>query len=206
MKNLLPPNSTELENNLVEVLGENTELPVDIKSLVTLEKVPSQFLPHIAWEKSVDRWQQNWDDEFKIKQIKTAFDLHRYKGTNYALRKLFESFGFSLTIYEWWQESPKNEPGTFQITIDTLDQELDEQTLNTLLQLFDDARPLTRHCKNIQLILSPIPAKYHVLAGCYSGEETTIFPEVKDAEVTATSIWAFYEHQFTEIYPFGATP
>lgn len=204
MKNLLPPNSTELEKKIAEVLSDNTNLPINISSLVTLENVPSQFLPHIAWEKSVDRWQQNWTDDFKIKQIKTAFDLHKYKGTNYALRRLFESFGFSLTIYEWWQESPKNEPGTFQITIDTLNQELSEETINTLLQLFDDARPLTRHCRNIQINVPPNFGQLHALAGCYSGDETTIFPEVKDAVIAATPIWAFYEHQHTEIYPFGA--
>ncbi|EHU1482452.1 phage tail protein I [Acinetobacter baumannii] len=205
MKNLLPPNSTELETKITEVLSKNSNLPVDIKSLVTLNNIPSQFLPHIAWEKSVDRWQQNWSENIKKEQIKAAFEVHKYKGTNYALRKIVEAFGYSLTIYEWWQESPMNEPGTFQIAIDTNSHELTEEGLNTLLQLIDDARPLTRHCKHVQINVLPVSARVHYLAGCYSGDDTTIFPKVPDIAIQAIPIWAFHEHQLTEIYPFGAT-
>ncbi|MBP4976394.1 phage tail protein I [Acinetobacter baumannii] len=204
MKNLLPPNSTELERKITEVLAENCNIPVDIKSLVTLINVPSQFLPHLAWEKSVDRWQQNWPENIKKEQIKNAFQVHKYKGTNYALRKIVEAFGYSLTIYEWWQESPANEPGTFQIAIDTNSRELTEEGLNTLLQLLNDACPLTRHCKHIQINVSPSYAQIHALAGCYSGDDTTIFPEVQDAVLIATPVWAFYEQTETEIYPLGA--
>ncbi|MDC4915725.1 phage tail protein I [Acinetobacter baumannii] len=204
MKNILPPNSTELERKITEVLAENCEVPVGIKSLVTLTNVPSQFLPHLAWEKSVDRWQQNWPEHIKKEQIKNSFQVHKYKGTNYALRKIVEAFGYSLTIYEWWQETPRNEPGTFQIAIDTNSQELTEEGLNTLVQLLNDARPLTRHCKQIQINVVPIISQIHALAICYSGDETTIFPEIKDIEILSTPFLVFNEHQITEIYPFGA--
>ena len=96
------------------------------------------------------------------------------------------------------------EPGTFQIAIDTNNQTLTEQGLNILLQLIDDARPLTRHCKHIQINITPSYAQLYVLAGCYSGDETTIFPEVQDAVIQAIPIWVFYEQTETEIYPFGA--
>lgn len=204
MKNLLPPNSTELERKIAEEFGNNSNLPANLRSLVTLNDVPSQFLPHLAWENSVDRWKQDWPEEVKKQQIKASFEVHKYKGTNYAIRKIVEAFGYSVTIYEWFQEVPMNEPGTFQIAIDTNNQTLTEKGLNTLLQLIDDARPLTRHCKHIQINISPSYAQIYALAGCYSGDETTIFPEIQDALISAIPIWAFYEHQETEIYPFGA--
>lgn len=204
MKNLLPPNSTDLERKVAEELGNNSNLPANLRSLVTLNDVPSQFLPHLAWENSVDRWQQDWPEEVKKQQIKASFEVHKYKGTNYALRKIVEAFGYSVTIYEWWQEVPMSEPGTFQIAIDTNNQSLTEQGLNTLLQLIDDARPLTRHCKHIQINVTPSYAQIYALAGSYSGDDTTIFPEVQDAIISAIPIWAFYEQTETEVYPFGA--
>ena len=205
MKNLLPPNSTELERKVADKLGNNSNLPVNLRSLVTLNDVPSQFLPHLAWENSVDRWQQDWSEEIKKQQIKASFEIHKYKGTNYALRKIVEAFGYNVTIYEWWQEVPMNEPGTFKIAIDTNNQELTEQRLQVLLQLIDDARPLTRHCKNIQINVKPSMAYFHALAACYVGEETTIFPEIPVVNISPDIFWTFHEHQFIEIYPFGVT-
>ncbi|MEN3968648.1 phage tail protein I [Acinetobacter sp. BWR-L5] len=205
MATLLPPNSTTLERHVCHAASNAIELEVNIKSIATLKNLPNDFLPLIAWQNSVDRWNRNWSEEQKIAQIKASFEIHKYKGTNYALRKIVEAFGYNVTIYEWWQEVPISEPGTFQILIDTNNQVLTEQGLKVLLQLIDDAKPLTRHCKNIQINVQPSIANYHALAACYSGDETTIYPEIPVISILPSIFWAFYEHQTTEIYPFGVT-
>lgn len=204
MMNLLPPNSTNFEKKIVETTSKLTNLNADLSSLIRVDDAPSDFLSILAWQFSVDRWQDDWSDDVKRAQIKNSIKVHTYKGTNFALRSIVESFGYSITIYEWWQEVPMNEPGTFQISIDTNNQELTEQGLKTLIQLLDDARPLTRHCKNIQINVTPSYAQIHALAGSYSGEDTTIFPEVPDILMITSQRWAFYEQHEIEIYPFGA--
>lgn len=200
--NLLPPNATDFENKIVETSALTLDLNSDLSSLVRLNDSPSQFLASIAWQFSVDRWSTNWSDEKKKKQIKNSFKVHQHKGTNYALKTIVESFGFTLTIYEWWQESPTNEPGTLQLLIDTNDEELTQDDLTVLLQLINDAKPLSRHITNIQINASPVKATLHFLAACYTGEETTIYPELIDCILPIQPLWAFYEHQEIEIYPY----
>ena len=201
MKNLLPPNSTELERKVAEELGNNSNLPANLRSLVTLNDVPSQFLPHLAWENSVDRWQQDWPEEVKKQQIKASFEVHKYKGTNYSLRKIVEAFGYSVTIYEWWQEVPMNEPGTFQITIETNGRSLTEKTSKTLVELLYDAKPLTRELKGIEINVINVKGETNVACACYCGEDITIYPKVDDPQSMIYPFFSFYEHELTSVYP-----
>ncbi|HAV5548917.1 TPA: phage tail protein I, partial [Acinetobacter baumannii] len=149
--NLLPPNTTAFEMKIVETTAKTTELNTNLSSLIRIDDAPADFLSILAWQFSVDRWQDDWPDEVKRAQIKNSIKVHTYKGTNYALRSIVESFGYSITIHEWWQESPMNEPGTFQITIDTNGRALTEKTSKTLVELLNDAKPLTRELKGIEI-------------------------------------------------------
>ncbi|MDT1899085.1 phage tail protein I, partial [Acinetobacter baumannii] len=74
-----------------------------------------------------------------------------YKGTNFALQSIVESFRYSLSVQEWWQESPMSEPGTFYLTIETNGRGLTEKTSKTLVELLHDAKPLTRQLKGIEI-------------------------------------------------------
>ncbi|WP_163114303.1 phage tail protein I, partial [Acinetobacter pittii] len=149
--NLLPPNTTPFEKRIVETTAKTTELNTNLSSLIRVDDAPADFLSILAWQFSVDRWQDDWPDEVKRAQIKNSIKVHTYKGTNFALRSIVESFGYSLTIHEWWQESPMNEPGTFQITIETNGRALTEKTSKTLVELLQDAKPLTRELKGIEI-------------------------------------------------------
>lgn len=126
--NLLPPNATNFENKLVKTTSKISEIDTDLSRLIRVDDAPSDFLSILAWQFSVDRWQDDWPDELKRAQIKNSIKVHTYKGTNFALRSIVESFGYSLTIHEWWQENPMNAPGTFQITIETNGRALTEKT------------------------------------------------------------------------------
>ncbi|HCA5279490.1 TPA: phage tail protein I, partial [Acinetobacter baumannii] len=139
--NLLPPNTTVFEKKIIETTAKTTELNTNLSSLIRIDDAPADFLSILAWQFSVDRWQDDWPDEIKRAQIKNSIKVHTFKGTNFALRSIVESFGYSLTIHEWWQESPKNEPGTFQITIDTNGKSLSERDEKTLVDLLKDAKP-----------------------------------------------------------------
>ncbi|AVN19430.1 phage tail protein I [Acinetobacter pittii] len=199
--NLLPPNTTAFENKIVETTAKSTELNSDLSSLIRVDDAPSDFLSILAWQFSVDRWQDDWPDEVKRAQIKNSIKVHTYKGTNFALRSIVESFGYSLTIHEWWQESPMNEPGTFQITIETNGRALTEKTSKTLVELLQDAKPLTRELKGIEINVINVQGETNVACGCYGGDDVTIYPKVDDPNSLIYPIFAFYEHETTSIYP-----
>ncbi|MDP7844814.1 phage tail protein I, partial [Acinetobacter pittii] len=58
--NLLPPNTTAFENKIVETTAKSTELNSDLSSLIRVDDAPSDFLSILAWQFSVDRWQDDW--------------------------------------------------------------------------------------------------------------------------------------------------
>ncbi|MDC5448450.1 phage tail protein I [Acinetobacter baumannii] len=198
---LLPPNITAFEKKIVETTAKTTELNTNLSSLIRVDNAPADFLSILAWQFSVDRWQDDWPDEVKRAQIKNSIKVHTYKGTNYALRSIVESFGYSITIHEWWQESPMNEPGTFQITIDTNGRALTEKTSKTLVELLNDAKPLTRELKGIEINVINVQGETNVACGCYGGDDVTIYPKIDDPNSLIYPVFAFYEHETTSIYP-----
>lgn len=199
--NLLPPNTTQLEKKLTEASASALSLNGDLSSLIRIDDAPSDFLSILAWQFSVDRWQDDWPDEVKRAQIKNSIKVHTYKGTNFALRQIVESFGYSLTVHEWWQETPMNEPGTFQITVDTNGKALTERTYKTLVELLHDAKPLTRELKGIEINVINVQGETNVAAAMYCGEDITIYPKVDDPNSLIYPIFAFYEHEITTIFP-----
>lgn len=199
--NLLPPNTTQIEKKITEVSASAFNLNGDLSSLIRIDDAPSDYLSILAWQFSVDRWQDDWSDEIKRAQIKNSITVHRHKGTNFALRSIVESFGYSLSVHEWWQENPMNEPGTFQITVETNGKALSERTYKTLVELLHDAKPLTRELKGIEINVINVEGETNVAAAIYCGEDVTIYPKVDDPQSLIYPIFAFYEHEITQIYP-----
>lgn len=201
MSKLLPPNSTQLERNICEATALATDLDVNIKTIATLQNTPNDFLPLIAWQNSVDRWNRDWSEKQKIAQIKASFQIHQRKGTVAALKEITKAFGYSLTVTEWWQEEPTNTPGTFQITIDTEGNELTESGYNTLVSLLNDAKPLTRELKGIELNVVSVRGDTNVACAMYDGEDVTIYPKQNESIPFIYPIFAHYGHDETTVYP-----
>lgn len=201
MGHLLPPNSTQLERNVCEATSPATNLDVNIKSLCTLKNPLKDFLPLIAWQNSVDRWNRNWSEKQKIAQIKASFQIHRKKGTVAALKEITTAFGYSLTVTEWWQEKPNNTPGTFQITIDTEGNDLTESGYNTLVSLLNDAKPMTRELKGIELNVVSVRGDTNVACAMYDGEDVTIYPKQNEFVPFIYPIFAHFGHDDTTVYP-----
>lgn len=199
--NLLPPNTTAFEKRIVETTTATTDINTDLSSLIRIDDAPSDFLSILAWQFSVDRWQDDWPDEVKRAQIKNSIKVHSHKGTNYALRQIVESFGFSLTVHEWWQESPMNAPGTFQLTIDTNGKTLSERDEKTLVDLLKDAKPLTRELKAIETNVLNVNGETNIACAMYDGEEVTIYPKQDELTPGIYPVFAHYGHDETTIYP-----
>ena len=200
MKTLLPPNSTKLELKLSETLNLATELTVEIKKLATPQYIPSQFLPHIGWQNSVDRWNRKWSEEFKKQQIKIAFDLHRKKGTVSALRSVAQSFGFYLQIQEWWQQNNAT-AGTFSLDIEMNNQSFEQDDYNNFIDLINDNKPLTRHLTSINFKAKAITTQVQLSSSMYDGHITTIYPSVPRLEAHLNTPSAHFDHQITSIFP-----
>lgn len=155
MTSLLPPNSTDLERKLAEVGKNAFDLP-SIRIIKDIDHVPSQFLPFIAWQKSVDYWDENWQEALKRKVIKESRDLHRLKGTPAAIKKALEPFGYEATLIEWFKASPELTPGTFNLELDLIGKPLSQEVFNEVNRLVADAKSAARHLGNLTITDNPV--------------------------------------------------
>lgn len=114
---LLPPNSTETERVLERVMQRASQLAVPLRELWNPDTCPTHLLPWLAWSLSLDNWQPYWPEAVKRERIRTAIDIQRRKGTVQSVRDVVRSFGASLSLREWWQQTPAAEPHTFSVVL-----------------------------------------------------------------------------------------
>ncbi|WP_269915417.1 phage tail protein I [Acinetobacter sp. HY1485] len=175
MTTLLPPNRTKFEYKLEQVTAKNTLLPVQIKSISTIDKVPNSFLPFLAWQYSVDRWENSWQPSLQRTLIKKAFRQHQIKGTCAAVRTVLSQFGYSCKFNEWFNQKPQGVPGTFELELDLNGRELTEETFNEAKRLIEDAKPASRHLTNLKVKIQPF-GKVFCAAIQHSAILTTVSP------------------------------
>jgi len=80
-EHLLPPNATAFERALSSPSGRILDIPVPIDLLKDPARIPASLLPWIAWEFSIDVWDEGWPEAVQRDVIARWFDLHRQKGT-----------------------------------------------------------------------------------------------------------------------------
>lgn len=184
---ILPPNSSPLERNLAQVGSGIEGVDVDVITRVTrVGSAPSEFLPYLAWEASVDRWSDDWSDSTKRKVIEDAFYVHKHKGTIASLRRVVESFGYLLQVIEWFQESPPAQRGTFKLDIGVNENGITDEVYVELERLIDDTKPLSRHMTGLSITLLT-RGLYYMGCAAYLGDELTVYPpEPQTINVTST--------------------
>lgn len=155
MKSLLPPNATTLEKNLTKIDKDAFDFP-SIRSVKNLDHVPSEFLPFIAWQKSVDYWDDNWPDALKRTVIKESRNFHRLKGTPVAIRQALVPFGYEVKLIEWFNQSPLGTPGTFALELDLIGRELNAEVFYEVNRLIYESKSASRHISNLQITSNPI--------------------------------------------------
>ena len=155
MTSLLPPNSTDLERKLAEAGKDAFDLP-SIRIIKDIDQVPSQFLPFIAWQKSVDYWDENWQEALKRKVIKESRALHRLKGTPAAIKRALEPFGYEVTLIEWFKAEPNLVQGTFNLELNVIGKSLNAETYAEINRLVSESKAASRHLTNLTITTNPI--------------------------------------------------
>jgi len=155
VKTLLPPNSTLLERNLAEVCKDAFGLS-SIRVIKNIDEVPTQFLPFIAYQKSVDYWDDNWQDALKRKVIKSSKEQHKIKGTTAAIKKALEPFGYEVNLIEWFQVEPNLVPGTFNLELNVIGKSLTAETYSEINRLVSESKAASRHLANLTVTINPI--------------------------------------------------
>ncbi len=113
---LLPLESTPRERAIEGADAAIVDL--DVGQIIRARSVadaPAAILPDLAWERSVDVWDPAWSDDVKRAVIDAAPEVHRHKGTVYAVKTALSALGVDAQVSEWWQASPRGTPYTFHV-------------------------------------------------------------------------------------------
>lgn len=86
-EHLLPRNASWLMRALAAAGTRFETIPAPIDLLKEPLRVPVQFLPHLAFEYSVDIWSPRWDETRRRAVAEAAIPLHRRKGTAHVVKE-----------------------------------------------------------------------------------------------------------------------
>ncbi|MCP2517039.1 phage tail protein I [Achromobacter mucicolens] len=200
---LLPPASTPLEQKLTQVGADIESVPLPIRALRRAATAPEPLLPWLAWERSVDRWDDAWSVAAKRKALANSFRIHQIKGTIGALRRVVEPLGYLLEVTEWHQMAPEGTRGTFRLTIGVLDGGISEQMYYELGRLIDCTKRLSQHMVGLAIAVEVRAPLIHGIAS-YDGDEMTVYPyQPQPVEVQASVSAALATHiiDILTVYP-----
>jgi len=82
---LLPPNTTQLERAIEKAQLRFTP-SATVLTLWNARTCPVNLLPVLAWASSIEDWDYQWPEQQKRDAIEASPDLHRRKGTPYAIK------------------------------------------------------------------------------------------------------------------------
>lgn len=170
---LLPPSAGAWMRHTETVTARLSAITVALRTLWTPTACPVELLPYLAWALSVDRWDKNWPAEKKIAAIQQSYWQHRRKGTRAAVRRVIESMGFSATFAEWFDTGDR--PGTFRLEVDVNDVGITEKTLAELNRLVADAKPVSRHLAQMNIVTKVSGFIYPAVV-MHDGDIVTVYP------------------------------
>lgn len=153
---LLPPNTTPLERALEGATARITDIPVRARDLANPDAAPANTLPWLAWGVSVDNWETTWTTRQKRDTIKASNSIHRYKGTIGAVREALSALGFSVSVQEWFSQSPQGAPYTFKLAVEIDQDPVSLDGWDKLVAVVNNAKNLRSHLDTIELALTSV--------------------------------------------------
>jgi len=142
LKDLLPPSIAGDEK--IRALIESAD-PLFEKALKNaiytliysrIDELPEPILDLLAWQFHVESYELASSIEEKRNLIKKAIELHRYKGTKWAILQVLKALNLSGEIKEWFQY--QGEPYRFKIDLGVQDREITPELRDKLINLINE--------------------------------------------------------------------
>ncbi|ECF4923890.1 TPA: phage tail protein I [Salmonella enterica subsp. enterica serovar Vietnam] len=207
-KHLLPPPlaSDERFSILANIAAERfAQLDMTTLLVYLVDVVDASALPSLAEQfhvQGLEGWLFASDEQEKRELIKQAIELHKYKGTVWAVRRVLEILSLPGAITEWFEYGGK--AYFFKVDIELVNQGMDENLFNNLVELIHQYKNV--RSKLEALIIWIINQSVLPIIGCalYGGEITTVLPfQILEVQQTkpiyfGTGQWSL---EITSIYP-----
>ncbi|CAM2802586.1 MULTISPECIES: phage tail protein I [Vibrio] len=149
----LPPSASKMERVMEQVFWEELALiERDIRNFYDPYQCRVDLLPYLAWEMSVDYWDENWSEQTKRDVIAASNPIHTTKGTRYALDKSIESIrDDGLSVTEWFDDEANLAPGFFRVNLEARNSDIDENTVPQIYTAVNNAKNTRSHLESISI-------------------------------------------------------
>ncbi len=149
----LPPSASKMERVMEQVFWEELVLiERDIRNFYDPYQCRVDLLPYLAWEMSVDYWDENWSEQTKRDVIAASNPIHTTKGTRYALDKSIESIrDDGLSVTEWFDDEVNLAPGFFRVNLEARNSDIDESTVPQIYTAVNNAKNTRSHLESISI-------------------------------------------------------
>ena len=112
-----------------------------------LKDLSSLQLDHLAVQFHVAAWNSLWPRETKLSVLLATVETKRRRGTLRAVKAAVGSMFEPFFITEWWQQTPKGQPFTFDIEIplDDIGKDMTFRDQEDLYALIYEAKSIRSH-------------------------------------------------------------
>lgn len=154
MDNLSPLNDIS-SKAFDELFSRFNSLDVSKLLVYLVDTVNVSALPHLAEQFHLlgnEGWLFASTEQEKRNLIKNAIELHKYKGTKYALRKVLEILNLNGKIWEWFEY--QGNPYHFIVSLDIKNRSFDAVTEEQLLDLIEETKNVRSVMEKLEVNLT----------------------------------------------------
>ena len=177
IKELIPPDLLQDENikALVEAVEPEFEKVkneiVNVLIYPRIDELNEEDLDILAYQFHIEGYDLATDITEKRNLVKKAIELHRYKGTKYAVEKACEALNIKPIIKEWFEYG--GQPYYFKVDLSLNNKQITPELRNKLINFINEYR-------NERSWLEEIILSYLTKTNCYLSSGTM-------AETTAST-------------------
>jgi phage tail P2-like protein len=145
------------------------------------------MLPWLAWALSVDVWSTGWSEEKKRQVIKATTEVHRHKGTPYAVEAAFKAINIRATVKEWFEYD--GDPYKFKLAVDVVDEGLDAATYAIIEEIAKKTKNVRSHLDGLDVYLSG-DGSISMAMHSQVGTSLDVYPWIpEDQDVVASTLF-----------------
>ena len=145
-----------------------------------IDSAPENILDILAVQFKVDWYRDDYPIDTKRRVIKTAMEVRRYCGTEWAVKRAISAIYPNSEVVEWYDYD--GTPGHWRIRANITDAEAQHRTVDEIENLLGYTKRLTAHLEKITYVAEPRnpPEGYIAAAPCGTSILASVrMPEIK---------------------------